>query len=137
MGKNSQGDRSVRLLRVGENVRHAMAEIFNRDAVQDPDLKGVSITVTEAHVSRDLKYATIFVMPLAGENQGTVINALNKASGFLRGLLGKSVKLKYTPKLSFEKDRSFDEAQKIETLLNDPKVKRDIDLKQIPSEKGD
>ncbi|MGY8985012.1 MAG: 30S ribosome-binding factor RbfA [Sphingomonadales bacterium] len=128
MGKNSQGDRSVRLLRVGENVRHAMADILCRDVVQDSDLRGVSITVTEAQVSSDLRYATIFVMPLAGKNQELVINALNRASGFLRGLLSQSVKLKYTPKLTFEKDRSFDEAQKIENLLNDSKVKRDISV---------
>lgn len=137
MSRQSQGDRSVRLLRVGENVRHAMADILTRDIVQDPDLKGTSVTVTEVQVSPDLRNATVFVMPLAGQNQEVVINALNKASGFLRGLLGKAVRLKYIPKLKFEKDQSFDEAQKLDALLKNPKVSQDLLNKSDNQEGGE
>jgi ribosome-binding factor A len=126
MVKNAKGERSVRLLRVGETVRHALSDILSRDIVQDPDLTGVSITVCEVQVSPDLRNATVFFLPLGGENRKEVEAALNKTSGFIRGLLSKTIHLKYMPKLKFELDRSFDEASRISALLEDEKIKRDL-----------
>lgn len=128
MVRQTRGERSVRLLRVGETVRHALSEILARDTVQDEDLVGVSITVSEVQVSPDLRNATVFFLPLGGDMRDEVAVALNKHTGFIRGQLSKSLTLKYMPKLSFELDRSFDEASKISALLEDEKIKRDLSV---------
>lgn len=121
---------SVRLLRVGENVRHAIAAILARGEVQDPKLSSASITVSEARVSPDLRNATIFVMPLGGDPDGETVKALNKNSGFIRGQMSKSLHMKYMPRLSFKLDESFDEASHIDALLKDPKVQQDLKADQ-------
>jgi len=118
---------SHRLLRVGENIRHALADILTRDLVQDEALSGVSVSVTEARISPDLRNASIFVMPLGGDAEGKVLKALNQHAGFLRGEMSKRVHMKYMPKLKFLLDSSFDEASHINSLLNSPKVKRDTE----------
>ena len=117
---------SQRQLRVGEEVRHALARILARGELRDPQIAEVSLTVTEVRVSPDLKNATAFVVPLGGGDLGPVVGALNKAAGFLRGQLGTEVTLRYTPRLSFEPDVSFDEAAKVREILSRPSVRRDV-----------
>jgi len=138
MAKRSSGERSVRVLRVGENIRHVLADVLRRDIVRDKDLFGVSITVTEVNASPDLKNATVYVLPLSGANQDVVVAALNKNAGFLRGQLSKTIQLKYMPKLHFSIDRSFDEAGKMNALFNDPRVQQDLGADEAPeAEDGD
>lgn len=117
---------SQRQLRVGELVRHALSGILARGEVRDPDLAGISVTVTEVKPSADMRHAIIFCEPLGGKNADRVIGALNRHRGFLRGLLGHAVRLKFTPELRFVEDRSFAEAEKIEALLKSPRVQRDL-----------
>jgi ribosome-binding factor A len=117
---------SQRQLRVGELLRHILSDAFMRDGLRDPALVGVSITVTEVRVSPDLQVATIFCMPLGGDNPAGVIEALNKARSFLRGVVGQNVDLRYTPQLKFMLDQSFDEAKHIDELLRSDAVSRDL-----------
>ena len=116
---------SQRQLRVGEEIRHALARILTRGELRDPLIAEVSLTVTEVRVSPDLKSATAFVVPLGGGDLGPVVGALNKAAGFLRGQLGTEITLRYTPRLSFEPDLSFDEAARVQEILSRPAVRRD------------
>lgn len=116
---------SQRQLRVGEEIRHALAAIVQRAEFRDPDLAGRAITVTEVRVSPDLRNATVFVLPLDGEAD-PVVRALGRASAFLRGQLARAVRLKYMPALHFVHDESFDEAQRIEALMHSPPVARDL-----------
>lgn len=118
---------SQRQLRVGEELRHAVSRILLRGDLHDPDLAGASVTVTEVRVSPDLKNATAFVVPLGGDGAGEVLAALNRASAFLRSQLGREVHLRHTPRLSFQADHSFDEAAKINALLHNPRVQRDVE----------
>ena len=118
---------SQRQLRVGEEIRHVLASIFAKGDLHDPDLAGESITVSEVRVSPDLKNATAFVLPLGGAHVDTVMPALKRSSPYLRHLIGRAIRLKHTPRLSFQIDRSFDEAQKIAGLLRTPSVRRDLD----------
>ncbi|MFC3050325.1 30S ribosome-binding factor RbfA [Kordiimonas pumila] len=124
---NTSGAPSTRILRVGENVRHAIAMILARGDVQDPLLEKASITVSEARISPDLRNATIFVMPLGGDPSGETVKALNKHSAFIRGAMSRVVHMKYMPSLRFILDESFDEASHIDALLRDPKVARDLE----------
>ncbi len=123
---------SQRQLRAGELVRHSLAEILREEDVQDPALAGVSVTVTEVRMSPDLRHATCFVEPLGAGvgivNPEAVIPALNKASKFLRGRLGKLVDLKFTPDLKFLHDESFNEASHINALFARADVARDLAL---------
>lgn len=118
---------SIRLLRVGETLRHALADILTREDINDADLAGVSVTVTEVRPSPDLRHATVFVQPLGGANQEEVVAALNRHTGFIRGILGRAVTLKYLPALKFKRDESFAEADRIERLLASDKVRRDLE----------
>lgn len=120
------GARSQRQLRVGEELRHALAAILERDLLDDPALAGRPITVSEVRVSADLANATAFVTPLGGEGLEAVVAGLNRASGFLRRELAAEVELRIMPRLSFQPDRSFDEASSIERLLRRPRVRRDL-----------
>lgn len=117
---------SQRQLRAGELLRHALAELFMREDLRDPALKGVSITVTEVRASPDLKHATVFFLPLGGEHKTEVLAALNKVAPYLRGLLGRKIELKFTPALVFRLDETFDEAARVDALLASPEVKRDL-----------
>ncbi len=123
----------MRLLRVGETIRHALSEILRRDILQDPDLLGVPVTVSEVRVSPNLRNATVFVLPLGGENQDAVVEALRSNAPYLRGQLGRVVRLKYLPQLYFDLDRSFDRASHVEDLLADPHVSQDL---RDPDESG-
>lgn len=108
-----------RQLRVGEEIRHALSEVLARGELRDPDLVDVSLTVSEVRISPDLRNATAFVMPLGGvgEDRAALLAALGRAATFLRGRVGKVVRLRFTPGLSFQMDASFDEARKIDALL--------------------
>lgn len=115
-----------RQLRAGELMRHALAEILQRESLREPALAGVSVTVSEVRASPDLKQATVFCLPLGGERETEVVAALNHAAPRLRGLLGRKVDLKFTPTLKFVVDKSFAEARRIDELLARPDVARDL-----------
>jgi ribosome-binding factor A len=117
---------SQRQLRVGETVRHAVAEILAQGNVHDPDLEGHIITVPEVKMSPDLKLATVYVMPLGGRDTDKVITALARNKKFLRGEVAHRVNLKFAPDLRFRADDRFDEAERIEKLLRTPEVRRDL-----------
>ncbi len=123
---SSEKGPSQRQLRAGELIRHALVEIFQREDFREPALAGVSITVSEVRVSPDLKNASVFASPLGGERQDEVVVALNHAAAHIRGLLGKKIDLKFTPSLKFLSDETFAEAQKIDRLLAQPQVARDL-----------
>ena len=123
-------DRPQRQLRAGELVRHSLAQILLEADLQDPDLSGVSVTVTEVRMSPDLRQALCFAEPLGAgigaAQSGTVVAALNRASKYLRGRLGRMVDLKFTPDLRFVHDDSFDEASHMNALFARPEVARDL-----------
>jgi ribosome-binding factor A len=125
-GARSDGGPSQRQLRVGEMLRHALAEILYRSDIRDPDLDGVSVTITQVKPSPDMRYATVYCEPLGGENAKPIIEALNRHKGYLRGEMGKRIAIKFTPELRFVEDQSFAEAQKIEDILKSPEVQRDL-----------
>ena len=118
---------SQRQLRVGEALRHALADILFRNDIQDPDLAGVSVTITQVKPSPDMRYATVYCEPLGGENADVVIKALNRHKGFLRGEMGHRLTMKFTPELRFVEDASFAEAQKVETILKSDRVRSDLE----------
>ncbi|MBC6405099.1 MAG: 30S ribosome-binding factor RbfA [Rhodospirillales bacterium] len=118
--------RSQRQLRVGESLRHTLAAILNRDLLDDPVLAGRSITVSEVRVSADLANAAVFVMPLGGEALEETVTALNRASGFLQRHLAAELDLRIMPRLSFQPDRSFGQANAIDRILRRPRVRKDL-----------
>ena len=125
--KGASRPTSQRQLRAGELVRHALVEILREENLQDPALAGVSVTITEVRVSPDLKHALCFVEPLGGEHAPEVIEALNRVSKFLRGRLGHAIDMRFTPALKFVHDNSFDVAEHMNRLLDDPRVRRDVE----------
>lgn len=118
-----------RQLRVGEEMRHALAEIIARSDFRDPDLMNASISVSEVRVSPDLRNATAFVSDLGGANTDTVVEGLNRAAGHIRHEYSRLSTTKYIPRFRFKRDESLDEAMKIATLLSDPKVQADLNHK--------
>jgi ribosome-binding factor A len=117
---------SQRQLRVGEALRHALADILLHGSAHDPDLEGHIITVPEVRMSPDLKLATIYVMPLGGRDTEIVLAALDRNRKFLRGEVARRVNLKFAPDIRFRVDDRFDEAERIEKLLRTPAVRRDL-----------
>ncbi len=115
-----------RQLRVGELIRHALADILLRGEIADPDL-GRPVTVTEVRLSPDLRHATVYVRPLGAGDAAALVAALKRHHRFLRGELAKRVEMKYLPVLVFRIDESFDEAERIDALLRSPDVARDLD----------
>ncbi|HLB06862.1 MAG TPA: 30S ribosome-binding factor RbfA [Alphaproteobacteria bacterium] len=115
--KRSRGGPSQRQLRVGEALRHALAERLARADLRDPTLRETSITVTEVRVSPDLRSATAYVTRLGGGAMEAVIEALNRAAPYLKSELARRVPLKFTPELEFVADPSFDRAQHIAELI--------------------
>ena len=113
-------------MRVGETVRHAVADILSHGSVHDADLEGHIITVPEVRMSPDLKLATVYVMPLGGKDTDIVLAALARNRKFLRGEVAHRVSLKFAPELRFRVDDRFDEAERIEKLLRTPAVQRDL-----------
>jgi ribosome-binding factor A len=124
--KGSAPGGSQRQLRVGELVRHAIADILTHGSVHDADLEGHIITVPEVRMSPDLKLATIYVMPLGGRDTAIVLAALERNKKFLRGEIAHRVNLKFAPDIRFHADERFDEAERIEKLLRTPAVQRDL-----------
>ena len=127
MVKKSSRGPTQRQLRVGEELRHVLANVFENGVVRDPGLAGVSVTVTEVRAGADRRSATVFVVPLGGGDADTMLSALARARPFLRRRIADEVRLKFVPDLIFRLDSSFDEAQRIERLLRDPAVARDLD----------
>jgi ribosome-binding factor A len=123
---NSAPGGSQRQLRVGETVRHAIADILSQGSVHDPELEGHIITVPEVRMSPDLKLATIYVMALGGRDTDVVIAALERNKKFLRGEVARRVNLKFAPEVRFRVDERFDEAERIEKLLRTPAVQKDL-----------
>jgi ribosome-binding factor A len=117
---------SQRQLRVGELLRHSLADILTRGDIRDPDLEGVSVTVTQVKPSGDMRHATVFVEPLGGKNAKAIVQALNRHKAFIRGQMGRTITMKFTPELRFVEDTSFAEAEKIERLLKSEPVQRDL-----------
>jgi ribosome-binding factor A len=118
--------RSVRLLRVGEQVRHVLSEVLMRGDVHDEVLASHSVSVTEVRMSPDLRHATVFVKPLLGADEEAVIKALRTHTAYLQSQVARRVNTKYAAKLKFLPDESFDEGGRIDSLLRDPKVARDL-----------
>src|SRR5579862_2131396 len=118
---------SQRQLRAGELVRHALVEILRVEDIADPALAGVSVTLTEVRMSPDLRHALCFVEPLGGAHAAEVTAGLNRCARFLRGRLGHAIDLRFTPDLKFVHDPSFDAADKMNQLLSDPRVRRDLE----------
>jgi ribosome-binding factor A len=122
----SHAEPSARQLRVGEEVRHGLARIFERHELSDPALVDVTLTVTEVRMSPDLRHATVFVMPLAGAHASETLAGLKRGAPYLRGLVAREVPLRFTPTLSFMLDGSFDHANRINEILHRPEVQRDV-----------
>ncbi len=118
--------RSVRLLKVGEQVRHILSELLMRGEVHDEVLTAHSVSVTEVRMSPDLRHAMVFVKPLLGAAEELVLKALRTNTAYFQREVAGRLKLKYAPKLKFTGDESFDVAQKINALLANPKVARDL-----------
>lgn len=122
----SPATRSVRLLKVGEQVRHILSELLTRQEVHDEVLSAHSVSVTEVRMSPDLRLATAFIKPLLGTNEEAVLKALRTNTAFFQREVAQRLRLKYAPKMRFQADDSFDVASHIDKLLADPKVKRDL-----------
>jgi len=114
------------MLKAGELIRRMLAEIIAKEHFRDKDLQGKSVTISEVRVSPDLKHAIVYAAPLGGGDDRTLIAALNRASKFLRGRLGKEMEMKSTPALKFVVDESFETAQDMQKLLNQPHIAQDL-----------
>lgn len=124
--KERSGSQNVRLLRVGENLRHALDDILRRDPPPHELLERTPVTITAVDVSPDLRNAKVFFTPLGGLAEEGVLEALNEESGYLQHRLGREIRLKYTPRLRFELDKSFETGDRIDDLLNSPRVRKDV-----------
>jgi len=127
---------SQRQLRVGELIRHALAEMLTRGEVHDPVIEGHLITVPEVRMTADLRLATIYVMPLGGRDTEAVLAALERNKRYLRGEIARHVNLKFAPDIRFRTDERFDEAERIEKLLRTPEVRRDLE-RDTPDDRTD
>jgi ribosome-binding factor A len=117
---------SQRQLRVGELIRHELADMLSRGGIHDPVIEQHMITVPEVRMSPDLRLATIYVMPLGGHDEKEVIAALDRNKRYVRGEIARRVNLKFAPEIRFRIDERFDEAERIEKLLRTPAVQRDL-----------
>lgn len=119
--------RNVRLLKVGEQVRHVLSELLTRQEVHDEVLTAHAVSVTEVRMSPDLRHASVYVKPLLGADEEAVIKALRTNTAFFQREVAQRLKLRFAAKVKFLADESFDEAGRIEALLSDPRVKRDLE----------
>ena len=126
MKNDTAETKSVRTLRVGEQVRHALSAILQRGDVHDDVLASHPVTITEVRMSPDLRHATAFVKPLLGADEEKVLKALRTNTAFLQREVAARVQMRYASKLKFLADESFDEGTHIDALLRDPKVARDL-----------
>ena len=131
MSRHHHRDQSVgasqRQLRVGELIRHELAAMLTRGEVHDPIIETHMITVPEVRMSPDLRLATIYVMPLGGRDIEDVLEALERNTRYVRGVVARRVNLKFAPEIRFRADERFEEAERIEKLLRTPVVQRDLD----------
>ena len=121
------GGLSQRQLRVGERIRHVLADLFARGDVHDPVLSETYLTIAEVRVSRDLRQATVYVLELGGDLRPEVMKALARATPYLRGEVARQSNLKYAPGLTFKLDETFAESAKIDGLLQDARRVRPSD----------
>jgi ribosome-binding factor A len=133
MKNTTPENKLVRLLRVGEAVRHALSAILARGDVHDATLDKHMVSVTEVRMSPDLRHATVFVKPLLGREEEAVIKALRTNTAYLQKAVAQAVNSKYAAKLKFLADESFDEGSHIDTLLRAPKVAQDLGKDDEPS----
>ena len=126
MKKPEKGVPSQRQLRVAEEIRHVLSGIFTRGEFRDPDLAAAHITVTEVRIGPDLKRATAFISRLGRADVEALIPALARATPYLRGQVGKALRLRVAPDLSFQADTSIDYAMHVDSLLRAPDVARDL-----------
>lgn len=125
--KATNEDQSVRLLKVGERVRHILSELLARGEVHDDTLSAVTVSVTEVRMTPDLRQAKVYVKPLLGKGEAKVVKALQVHTAFFQREVAVRLGLKFAPKLQFRADESFDEAFRIDKLLHAPRVRRDIE----------
>ena len=125
---------SQRQLRVGELIRHELADMLSRGDIHDPVIQAHLITVPEVRMSPDLRLATIYVMPLGGRDAQEVVDALERNKRFLRGEIARHVNLKFAPEIRFRIDERFAEAERIEKLLRTPEVQRDLEPRSSEDE---
>lgn len=128
---------SQRQLRVGETIRHALAELLARGEIHDDTIQSHVITVTEVRMSPDLKLATAYIMPLGGVDLKPVLGAFEKNRKFIRSVVAHAVNLKYAPDIRFREDETFEEAMRIERLLHSPQVRRDIEKRDGDADSDD
>lgn len=117
---------SQRQLRVGESVRHALAEILARGEIHEPELDGIMVTIPEVRMSPDLKVATVLVMPLGGRNVDGALAALDRIRGRLKGLVGRKAGLRFAPEVRFRLDTRYEDDRRVDELLSAPDVRRDL-----------
>jgi ribosome-binding factor A len=137
-GGNSAGPRppNQRQLRVGEELRHALAQLLRPGELRDPALRDASITVTEVRVSPDLRNATAYVMPLAGANADEIMSGLKRSAPYLKAMVARTVELRQAPNIAFAYDTAFDSAARISELLHRPEVERDLGAASHDNEEG-
>jgi ribosome-binding factor A len=126
-GERPTSGPSQRQLRVGELVRHKLAEMLSRGDIHDDVLASHVVTVPEVRMSPDLRLATVYVMPLGGKDAGPVIAALDRHKRYIRGEVAHAVNLKFAPDIRFRQDETFDEGARIDALLDSPRVRRDTE----------
>jgi ribosome-binding factor A len=144
-GKAGAGLVSQRQLRASEMIRHALVEVMRENEIRDEALVGVSVTVTEVRLSPDLKHATCFVEPLGAGietapvagHESEIIKALNAHAKFLRGALGRHIAMRFTPDLRFRHDESFEAAERLNRLLDDPRVRADVYVSPFDDDEDD
>ena len=120
------GERSQRQLRVGEELRHALAQLLRPGELHDPALEAANVTVTEVQVSPDLRNATAFVMPLGGANTADIVAGLRRSAPYLKSRIARLVRLRHAPNLGFALDTAFDNAERISAVLHSEAVERDL-----------
>jgi len=125
---------SQRQLRVGEELRHLLAELLRPGELRDPALRQANVTVTEVRLSPDLRNATAFVMPLGGEKADEIMAGLRRSAPFLKARLARMIELRHVPNIAFAFDNAFDSAARISALLASPAVERDL---HAPAEDDD
>jgi ribosome-binding factor A len=123
---------SQRQLRAGELIRHALAEVFRDKELENEVMVGVSVTVTQVRLSPDLRHAYVFVESLGGVRPDEVVKALNRHAKYIRGRLGQGIESKFTPDLKFVRDQSFEAAEKIASLFDNPHVRQDLEAPVTP-----
>lgn len=131
--RNAKSPPGQRLLRVGEEIRHVLASVFERETFRDPGLAGKHITVTEVRPSPDLRHARVYVVPLGGGDTAPVLEGLRRVKPFLRRQLADRLQMRFIPDLIFAADQSFDEAERIARLLHKPEVARDLEADRYGS----